>query len=89
MEFISRYVSHQPDSNGFIDYSVEEHRVWTLLFERQSKLLPGRACDEFLEGLKSLQLTADKIPQLPDVNSRLKAATGWQVEAVPALTSKF
>ena len=87
MEFISRYVSHQPDSNGFIDYSVEEHRVWTLLFERQSKLLPGRACDEFLEGLKSLQLTADKIPQLPDVNSRLKAATGWQVEAVPALIS--
>lgn len=87
MEFVSRYVSHQPDKNGFIEYSAEEHRVWRILYERQSKLLPGRACDEFMQGLKLLQLTADKIPQLPDVSARLKVATGWQVEPVAALIS--
>ena len=87
MKFISRYVSHQPDAQGFIDYSAEENRVWQILYERQSKLLPGRACNEFLLGLQRLQLTADKIPQLPDVSEKLLATTGWQVKPVAALIS--
>lgn len=87
MEFVSRYVSHQPDAQGMVEYSAEEHRVWGILYERQSKLLPGRACDEFLQGLACLELTADKIPQLPDVSARLMAATGWQVQPVAALIS--
>lgn len=87
MEFISRYVAHQPDHQGYIEYSAEEHRIWSILFERQKKLLPGRACDDFLQGLINLGLTADKIPQLPDVSRQLKARTGWQVEPVAALIS--
>ena len=87
MEFISRYVAHQPDAQGMIHYSAEEHYVWKLLFERQSKLLAGRASDEFLQGLQALELTADTIPQLPDVSCRLQKKTGWQVAAVPALIS--
>jgi phenylalanine-4-hydroxylase len=87
MEFVSRYVSHQPDAHGYVNYSDEEHRVWRILFERQSQLLPGRACDEFVHGLDVLALTADKIPQLPDVTARLTAVTGWKVVPVPALIS--
>lgn len=87
MKFVSRYVSHEPDAQGFIDYSKEEHRVWGLLFERQQKLLPNRACDEYLEGLQKLNLTATQIPQLPEVSQRLKAITGWEVVPVPALIS--
>lgn len=87
MEFVSRYVSHQPDEKGMIAYSAEEHRVWQILYERQSKLLPGRACDEFLQGLNRLQLTAERIPQLPDISARLMETTGWQVQPVPALIS--
>ena len=87
MEFVSRYVAHQPDEQGMVNYSAEEHRIWHVLFERQTKLLPGRACDEFLQGLKTLGLTENNIPQLPDVSRRLRAITGWQVAAVPALIS--
>lgn len=87
MEFVSRYVAHQPNEQGMVSYTAEEHRVWQILFERQQKLLPGRACDEFLSGLKNLELTAEIIPQLPDISRRLKAKTGWQVVAVPALIS--
>ncbi len=85
MEFISGYTAHVPDAQGMIHYSPEEHKVWTVLFERQMELLPGRACDEFLSGLKLLHITADAIPQLPEVSRYLKAATGWQVAPVPAL----
>lgn len=87
MEFVSRYVSHQPDKQGRVNYSDEEHRIWRILFERQAELLPGRACDEFMKGLNRLGLTADCIPQLPEINQRLKALTGWQVSPVAALIS--
>ena len=87
MDFVSRYVSHKPDDQGLINYDAEEHRIWQILFERQMKLLPGRACDDFMQGLHALDLTADHIPQLPDVSGHLKALTGWQVEPVAALIS--
>ena len=35
-------------------YSVQDHATWRALFERQSKLLVGRACDEYLAGLDRL-----------------------------------
>lgn len=87
MEFVSHYVAHQPDEQGYIKYSVEENQVWTLLFERQQKLLPGRACDEFLNGLQCLGLSAETIPQLPDVSKTIKSMTGWEVAPVQALIS--
>lgn len=87
MEFVSRYVSHQPDAQGLVNYSPEEHRVWQILYERQMKIVPGRACKQFLQGLKSLGLSAECIPQLPDLSMRLKSLTGWQVAPVAALIS--
>jgi phenylalanine-4-hydroxylase len=87
MDYLSRYKAHQPDAQGMIAYSDEEHRVWQLLFERQLTLLPGRACDTFIEGLNSLGLRATQIPQLPEINHRLSALTGWSVVPVPALIS--
>lgn len=87
MDFISRYVSHQPDEHGLIKYSAEENHIWKLLYDRQKKLLPGRACDEFILGLQCLGLSSNKIPQLPDVSRKLEERTGWQVAAVPALIS--
>ncbi|WED42209.1 phenylalanine 4-monooxygenase [Legionella cardiaca] len=87
MEFVSRYVSHQPDAQGMINYSDEEHRIWQLLYERQMKIIPGRACDEFVHGLSSLGLSPSGIPQLPDVSRHLKALTGWEVAPVAALIS--
>ena len=68
-------------------YSDDEHAVWRALFERQQRLLPQRACDEFIEGLERLQLCGNAIPQLPEVSLRLHAATGWTVEPVQALIS--
>lgn len=87
MEFVSTYVSHKPDANGNVCYSQEEHHVWKTLFERQRAILPNRACDEFMVGLNRLDLDSGKIPQLCDINSKLRAMTGWQVEPVAALIS--
>ncbi|WP_299626076.1 phenylalanine 4-monooxygenase [Pelagibius sp.] len=81
------YESKIPDSRGIIAYSDAENAVWRDLRLRQSKLLPGRVCGAFLNGLEMLDLPADRVPQLKDVNARLNEISGFGVEPVPALIS--
>jgi phenylalanine-4-hydroxylase len=81
----SKYQAKVVDSNGFIDYSEPEHEVWSLLYERQMDLLPGRVCQPFLDGLEALSLPSDHIPQPKSLSKRLSALTGWEIEPVPAL----
>lgn len=70
---------------GWKNYTAAEHAVWKTLFERQTALLPGRACDEFVEGMKNLPIGADKIPDFLELSEVLKQRTGWEVVAVPGL----
>lgn len=85
VEFKSRYVAKKADSKGYIHYIDDEHSVWSTLFERQMKLIPGRACDEFVAGVEKLALNRNEIPQIPDINNALEKITGWRVQAVAAL----
>lgn len=66
-------------------FTREEHAVWDTLFERQAKLLPGRASSAFLRGLEALRLSESGIPNFDDLSERLMKLTGWQVVAVPGL----
>lgn len=66
-------------------YSQAEHDVWTTLYERQTKLLPGRACDAFLKGLDALDLHRGGIPEFSRINEELSRLTGWSVVAAPGL----
>jgi phenylalanine-4-hydroxylase len=81
----SKYISKKPDAKGYVAYTDEENAVWHDLFVRQMKLLQNRACKEYLQGIEDLGITANKIPQIPDINSRLRALSGWEVAPVPAL----
>jgi phenylalanine-4-hydroxylase len=67
------------------DYSEEEHAIWRLLFERQQRLLLGRACKEFLAGLSGLGVAGDGIPDFRRLNDVLEDGTGWRIVAVPGL----
>ena len=58
----SNYVSRQPDENGIIAWSDEDNAVWRDLVERQLKLIPGKACDEYMHGLELINLPHDRIP---------------------------
>jgi phenylalanine-4-hydroxylase len=66
-------------------YSEEEHSVWRLLFERQQKLLVGRACNEYLDGLGALGVAAGGIPDFCRLSDVLERTTGWRIVAVPGL----
>jgi len=66
-------------------YDPVQHGMWNTLFEHQAKVLPGRACSEFLDGLKRLNLVSDRIPQFERLSDDLQKLTGWRVVAVPSL----
>ena len=66
-------------------YTQADHRVWVTLYERQAKILPGRACDAFLNGLEALDLHANGVPDFRRMNETLGELTGWTVVAVPGL----
>lgn len=70
---------------GWHNYTPAEHAVWKTLFERQAKLLPGRACDEFIAGMRDLPIGAEQIPNFEQLSEVLMQRTGWQVVAVPGL----
>ncbi len=70
---------------GWEHYTAAEHGVWKTLFERQSKLLEGRACKAFVEGMRHLPMRADEIPDFRRLSEVLMRHTGWQVVAVPGL----
>ena len=65
-------------------YTEAEHALWRQLYQRQAALLPGRACDEFIEALNKMD-AADGIPEFERTSEELFKATGWHIVAVPGL----
>ena len=65
-------------------YSDEDQAVWRMLVERQTALARRHACDEFLNGLDSLGISA-AIPDFEAINARLLPLTGWRLVGVPGL----
>jgi len=65
-------------------YSAEEHALFRRLFERQSKLVPLYACPEWIGAVAGLDVGSG-IPKFDQVSARLRAATGWEIVAVPGL----
>jgi len=83
----STYESKIPDARGVISYTDEENAVWRDLYARQKALLPGRVCQAFLKGIDLLELPAERVPQLLEINARLQEISGFGVAPVPALIS--
>ncbi len=70
---------------AWASYTTSEHAVWDTLFERQTKMLPGRVTEAFLRGLDVLRLSRPGIPDFAELSQRLRELTGWSVVAVPGL----
>jgi phenylalanine-4-hydroxylase len=77
----------EADLPTFIDqdytrYDAEAHDVWRTLFERRVQTLRDTGSAVFLQGLDAIGLSADRVPELADVNRRLAARTGWAAVGV-------
>jgi phenylalanine-4-hydroxylase len=66
-------------------YTEEDFKVWKILFERQIVNLPKAASKAYLDGIKEIDFSADRIADFEDVNNRLANTTGWAIQVVPGL----
>ncbi len=66
-------------------YTAAEHATWKTLFERQIQLIPGRAAQAYMDGLRQLPITADEIPDFERLSDIMEKRTGWRVVAVPGM----
>jgi phenylalanine-4-hydroxylase len=66
-------------------YTNEDFLVWKLLYERQIVNLPEAASSAYLEGISSVNFTADRIPNFKEVDKNLAPLTGWSIQVVPGL----
>jgi phenylalanine-4-hydroxylase len=81
------YSHMRPDytvEQDYLSYGSDDQDRWRRLYARQMRLVPGRACPEFLRVIDTLGYDAG-IPRFAEVNERLAQATGWQVVGVPGL----
>ncbi len=76
--------SHYIVPQNWTTYTETQHALWRKLYARQEKLIPGRACDAFIEGLQTLG-ASQGIPEFSRTSEALMKATGWQLVAVPGL----
>ena len=82
-EAASRYRSG--DAIPEVDYTPEEDDVWRSVSSQLAGKHREHACREYLRGADRLTLPTDRVPQLREVDERVRALTGFRIEPVPGL----
>lgn len=76
---------HQP----YELYSEANHRAWRKLYARMTPRWSNFANEHFLQGIQSLGLHPDRVPDLQEVNRKLEPLTGFQAKAVSGYVPAF
>jgi len=71
----------EPVFQNWNDYTEADHEVWDILYSKRMRELESTASEVFLDGADLIGLSPKQIPNLEEVNARLRARTGWS--AVP------
>jgi len=80
----SRVRADHTTAQDWSAYSADEHALWRRLYDRQMRLVPRYACEEFLHTLERLDASR-AIPRFDEISRKLRRATGWELVAVPGL----
>ncbi|CAI2347286.1 unnamed protein product [Caenorhabditis sp. 36 PRJEB53466] len=79
------------DEIGYVEYTKEEHDTWQAVYQKLGDLHESHTCAVYRQNLKVLQeegvLTADRIPQIRDVNKFLQRKTGFELRPCSGLLS--
>ncbi|HEV8588769.1 MAG TPA: phenylalanine 4-monooxygenase [Pyrinomonadaceae bacterium] len=66
-------------------YTEDEHRVWQTIWHALKPAHQKQACAEYLDALNRMNFSADRIPQLREVNKEVQAISGFRLEPVAGL----
>lgn len=68
-----------------VNYNAREQRVWRYVAEELEELQQKYASPFYLRAKKDLGITTDRIPQLSEMNRRLKELTGFRLAPIEGL----
>ena len=66
-------------------YTPEEDEVWRLVSSELARKHEAYACHAYRVGAEAVTLPADRVPQLREVDARVRELTGFRIEPVPGL----
>jgi len=76
---------HPRDPIPDAPYTSEEHQVWSTIWKALQPAHQLHSCAEYRECLNKLNFAPDRIPQLREVNEKVKAISGFRLEPVAGL----
>ena len=68
-----------------VEYVPEEDEVWRVVSAELGALHERFACAEYRRGAAALTLPTDRVPQLREVDARVRDLTGFRIEPVAGL----
>jgi phenylalanine-4-hydroxylase len=66
-------------------YTPEEDEVWRLVSSELARKHEAYACHAYRIGAEAVTLPADRVPQLREVDARVRELSGFRIEPVPGL----
>jgi phenylalanine-4-hydroxylase len=66
-------------------YTADEHKVWQAIWIALRPAQLRHACAEYLSAVDLLSFASDRIPQLREVNEKVRAISGFRLEPVAGL----
>lgn len=68
-----------------VKYNEQEQKVWQIVAEKLEELQQKHASPFYLQAKKDLSISHQKIPQLSEMNRRLKELTGFRLAPIEGL----
>ena len=68
-----------------VDYNDEEQNIWRIVAGKLEELQAKRACAFYLEAKKKLGISNERIPQLSEMNRRLKVLSNFRLAPIEGL----
>lgn len=68
-----------------VEYTDEEQKVWQIVATKLQELQATRASAFYLDAKEKLGITTTKIPQLSEMNKRLKELSNWRLAPIEGL----
>ncbi|MFL5764048.1 MAG: phenylalanine 4-monooxygenase [Bacteroidia bacterium] len=79
-------VTNRPVKQVYSNYTEHDFLVWKTLFNRQMEILKPIASAEYLDALRQVKFSSEKIPDFGEVAELLKPLTGWSIHTVPSIS---
>ncbi len=70
-----------------VDYTEDEHRVWSAVWTELAPVHDRYACAAWFEGLRRIRISRERVPQFTEMNEQLVPLTGFRLMPVAGLVT--